>query len=100
MPSAASCTAPGKTLRCSSKKLPEAYEKPVQVSHDQQQHEQQSAGQEARQEKREFATAEDLFRFDAEHTEVPPQVAERLKQSLNAGAPPPRRSWWRNLFGQ
>jgi hypothetical protein len=69
-------------------------------SRDQQQHEEQSAGQESRQESREFATAEELFRFDAGQTEVPPQVAERLKQSLNADAPPPRRSWWRNLFGQ
>jgi hypothetical protein len=70
------------------------------LSHEQQQHEQQAAGQETRQEKREFATTEELLRFEAAQTEVPPQVAERLKQSIANLAPPPRRPWWRNWFGQ
>jgi len=41
-----------------------------------------------------------LLRFDAGRTEVPPDVAERLKQSILPLVPPPRRSWWRNLFGK
>jgi hypothetical protein len=48
---------------------------------------------------KEFATAEELVRFDAKQTEVPPQIAERLKQSL-ANLPPQPRSWWRRFFQQ
>ncbi|MGA2244637.1 MAG: hypothetical protein ABSH48_06555 [Verrucomicrobiota bacterium] len=70
------------------------------LSQEQQQNEQQSAAQETRQQSREFATTEEMLRFDAGHLEVPPQIAERLKESISAIAPPPRRSWWRNLFGK
>jgi hypothetical protein len=48
---------------------------------------------------REFATADELLRFDAAHTIVPPQIAERLKQSAQ-NIPPAPRSWWRNFLGQ
>ena len=48
---------------------------------------------------REFASAEELLRFDAAQTTVPPQISERLKQSAGTIAPPPR-SWWKNLLGQ
>jgi hypothetical protein len=59
------------------------------------------AAQETRQQAaRDFATAEELLRFDAAQTAVPPPIAERLKQSAAQLAPPPRRSWWRNLFGR
>ena len=44
----------------------------------------------------EFAGAEELLRFDASQTPVPPPIAERLKQSAPPAAP---RSWWRNVFG-
>lgn len=47
---------------------------------------------------REFANADELLRFDAEHTIIPPEIAQRLQQSA-AHIPPPRRSWWRNLLG-
>jgi hypothetical protein len=70
------------------------------LSHEQQQSEQQSATQENRQQTREFAASEEVIRFDAGGTVVPPQIAERLKQSLKDVAPPPRRSWWKNIFGQ
>jgi hypothetical protein len=53
---------------------------------------QQRAGQE-------FATAEDLLRFDAGQTIVPKEIEQRLKQS-SRDIPPPRRSWWKNLFGK
>jgi hypothetical protein len=65
-----------------------------------QQRGEQQAAHEIRSQNREFATAEELLRFDAGRTEVPPEVAERLKESIRPLVPPPRRSWWRNLFGQ
>jgi transcription initiation factor TFIID subunit TAF12 len=70
------------------------------LSQDQQQSEQQSAAQENRQQNQEFATSEEMMRFDASGTEVPPQIAERLKRSLSDMAPPARRSWWKNIFGR
>ena len=49
---------------------------------------------------KEFANSDEAMRFDAEHTAVPPEIAERLKKSAAAIAPPePPRSWWKNLFG-
>lgn len=46
---------------------------------------------------REFASAEELLRFDASQTPVPPAVAERLARSIQR-EPKPARSWWRRLF--
>ena len=48
---------------------------------------------------KEFASSDEALRFDAEHTVVPPEIAERLKKSA-ANLPPsePPRSWWKNLF--
>jgi hypothetical protein len=45
----------------------------------------------------EFATVEELIRYDQERTAVPPIVAERLAESV-AREPRPTRSWWRRLF--
>jgi len=48
----------------------------------------------------EFSNSDELLRFDAGQTVVPPEIAERLKKSAAAIAPPePPRSWWKNLFG-
>jgi hypothetical protein len=47
----------------------------------------------------EFASVEEMLRHDALHTPVPPTVANRLKESIERLPPPPRRSWWRRLFG-
>jgi hypothetical protein len=48
---------------------------------------------------KEFSNSDEMLRFDATQTGVPPQIAERLKQSA-AQIPPSRpRAWWRNLFG-
>ena len=49
---------------------------------------------------REFATAEELLRYDAEHTPVPPAIAQRLKKSTGQTSAPPPRPWWRNLLGR
>lgn len=46
---------------------------------------------------REFATAEEVLRYDAAQTSVPPAVAERLQKSLEL-EPKPRSSWWQRLF--
>ncbi len=46
---------------------------------------------------REFATPEELLRFDAAQTTVPPGVEERLQDSLKKTERP--ASWWRRCFG-
>ncbi len=60
---------------------------------------QAAARQEAQPAPLEFATAEELLRHDARHTPVPPGIARRLQESL-LESPPPRRPWWRRLFGR
>jgi hypothetical protein len=46
----------------------------------------------------EFATAEELLRYDAAHTPVPPGIEQRLQKSAG-GLPPPSHSWWKRFFG-
>ena len=48
---------------------------------------------------KEFSNSDELLRFDAAQTAVPPEIAERLKKSAAQIPPPPARSWWQNLFG-
>ncbi len=62
----------------------------------QQQHaaEQQTQSQSAR----EFASTEELLRYDAAHTTVPPDIARRLQKSA-ADLPAPKTTWWQRLFG-
>lgn len=59
-----------------------------------------AAHQSQQQTGQEFASAEELLRFDAMQTTVPPQIAQRLKRSAGADAPATRRPWWKNLLGQ
>ena len=47
---------------------------------------------------REFASVDELLRYDAAHTEVPPVIAERLEASIGAAARE-NRSWWQRIFG-
>jgi hypothetical protein len=47
---------------------------------------------------KEFTNSDELLRFDAAQTPVPPEIAERLKKSSAEIAPPPSRSWWRRMF--
>ena len=58
--------------------------------------EQQTQAQAAK----EFANSDELLRFDAAQTTVPPSVAERLKNSTAQMPPPAPLSWWKNLFGR
>ena len=53
----------------------------------------------AAQTAQEFATAEDLLRFDTAQVTVPPGIADRLQKS-SADLPRPGRSWWQRLFGK
>jgi hypothetical protein len=46
---------------------------------------------------REFATPEELLRFDASQTIVPPAVGKRLNESIQQ-KPRPARSWWQRFF--
>jgi hypothetical protein len=48
---------------------------------------------------REFATPEELLRFDAAQTGVPVEIAKRLAKSAE-GLPSPSRSWWRRIFNR
>ena len=47
---------------------------------------------------REFANAEEMLRYDAAHTPVPPAIAQRLQKSTSE-LPPPKLAWWKRLFG-
>ena len=64
-----------------------------------QEQQQEAAHQSQQQAGQEFATADELLRFDAAQTIVPQQIEQRLKHS-SRDIPPPRRSWWKNLFGK
>jgi hypothetical protein len=64
-----------------------------QQQHAEAQQTQPQAGQE-------FASAEELLRFDAAQTAVPPEIGEKLKRSAASIPPTPRRPWWKNLLGQ
>jgi hypothetical protein len=45
----------------------------------------------------EFASVEELLRYDASQTQTPAAIAQRLQKS-SADLPRPARSWWQRLF--
>lgn len=47
---------------------------------------------------REFANADELLRYDAAQTAVPPDIARRLQKSAG-DLPAPKTSWWKRWFG-
>ena len=47
---------------------------------------------------REFANADEMLRYDAAHTPVPPDIAQRLQKSTG-DLPRPKTAWWKRLFG-
>ncbi len=47
---------------------------------------------------REFASAEELLRYDAKQTPVPPEIARRLKKSTG-DLPGLKASWWKRWLG-
>ena len=46
----------------------------------------------------EFANAEEMLRYDAARTTVPPGIAQRLQKSTG-DLPKPKTAWWKRLFG-
>jgi hypothetical protein len=65
-----------------------------------QQHDQQATSEQqtSSESVREFANAEEVLRYDATRTSVPPGVARKLQKSLDP-TNVPKTKWWRNLFG-
>lgn len=57
------------------------------------------AEQQTQQQAREFASSEELLRFDAAQVSVPPEIAQRLEKSAANIHPPAGRPWWKTLFG-
>ena len=47
----------------------------------------------------EFGSSDELLRFDAAQTTLPPEIAERLKRAASNLAPPPRIGWLKRFFG-
>lgn len=46
---------------------------------------------------KEFASVDDLLRYDSEQNPVPPEVADRLGRSLQ-NEPKPEQPWYKRLF--
>lgn len=69
-----------------------------QVKHTSQEQEQLAGTESQQTSAHEFATTEDLLRFDAEQTPVPPRVAQRLLESTRE-LPRPKPGWWKRLLG-
>jgi hypothetical protein len=72
------------------------YEKKFRHEEQQQQHVSESQLQ-SQQTIQEFATPEDLLRFDAKQNPAPDVIAQRLSQSVK-NAPKLSRPWWKRLF--
>ena len=71
----------------------------LQHQHEQEAQEQSAQGQQTQQAPLEFAAAEEAIRHDAAQTELPPAIAERLRDSI-AREPKPAASWWKRLLGK
>jgi len=67
-----------------------------EIKHTSQEQEQVSGTKSQQTSAREFQTAEELLRFDAAQTPVPPRIAERLREST-AELPKPKPGWWKRL---
>lgn len=60
---------------------------------------QHTAAHSTHQAGQEFASSDELLRFDAAQITVPPAIAERLKQSAGQLTPPPPAGWLKRIFG-
>lgn len=61
------------------------------------QQDQQSSSQTVNKTTQEFASVEDMLRYDAGRTAPPERIIERLKDSL-AAQPLPQPAWWRRIW--
>lgn len=46
----------------------------------------------------EFARVEEVLQYDSEQNPVPPEVAERVNETIGREPPPPQH-WWQKIFG-
>ena len=70
----------------------------LQHEHEQAQEQTAQAQQQTQQQAPlEFSTAEEAIRHDAAQTDLPPAIAERLRDSI-AREPKPAASWWKRLL--
>ena len=71
------------------------------LQHEQEQAQEQTAQAQQTQQQAplEFSTAEEAIRHDAAQTDLPPAIAERLRDSI-AREPKPAASWWKRLLGK
>ena len=65
-----------------------------------QEHLAQQQSQSQGEQEKEFANADELLRFDAAHTLLPPEVAQRLARSAAEIPAPARRPWWKAWLGR
>jgi hypothetical protein len=72
----------------------------TKLSEEQQQQSRQVGTEQQTQQQspREFANAEEMLRYDAAQTTVPPAIAQRLQKSTG-DLPGPKTSWWKRWFG-
>lgn len=71
---------------------------PAKLRHQQnEQHSVDFHQNQTHQDQREFATAEEMIRYDVEQTTVPDEIAKRLSTSIQS-EPKPANSWWRRWF--
>lgn len=63
------------------------------------QKQEQIVAQESQQIAKEFASPDEMLRYDAARVVLPPEIAERLQKSSGKIHRPPVRRWWHNLFG-
>jgi hypothetical protein len=70
----------------------------TKLSEEQQQQQHAAEQQTQKQSAREFANAEEMLRYDAAHTPVPPAIAQRLQKSTGE-LPQPKLAWWKRWLG-
>ena len=70
----------------------------TKLSEEQQQQQHAAEQQTQKQSAREFANAEEMLRYDAAHTPVPPVIAQRLQKSTGELPQQPKAAWWKRLF--
>ena len=70
----------------------------LQQHAEQEQAQEQIQATQSQAQVKEFATVDDLLRYDSEQNPVPPEVAERLNRSLESEPKPPL-PWYKKLFG-
>jgi hypothetical protein len=68
------------------------------LKHNERTEQEQLQTEEIRTKDKEFASVEELLRYDSEQNPVPPEVAERLSQAVAAESKP-TQPWYKKLFG-